>query len=96
MLKQVAVARDSLSKAELRLAEIILKQPEDVITMNMVDLKKAADVSDPTIVAFCQPSVSAVASQTSRPSKKRSPLGKTIETSITPKQIGNSPQKTPV
>jgi len=54
MLKQVAMARDSLSKADFRLAEIILKQPEDVITMSMADLKKAAGVSDPTIVRFCR------------------------------------------
>ncbi|MDQ0471340.1 MurR/RpiR family transcriptional regulator [Labrys wisconsinensis] len=54
MLKQVAKIRDSLSKAELRLAEAILKQPEAIITMSMVDLKKAADVSDPTILRFCR------------------------------------------
>ena len=54
MLKQVAMARDSLSKAELKLAEIVLKQPEDVITMSMADLKKVAGVSDPTIVRFCR------------------------------------------
>ncbi len=54
MLKQVAKARHSLTKAELRVAEIVLKQPEDVITMTMVDLKKIADVSDPTIVRFCR------------------------------------------
>lgn len=54
MLKEVAKIRDTLTKAELRLAEVILKQPETIITMSMVDLKKAADVSDPTILRFCR------------------------------------------
>lgn len=54
MLKQIAMARDQFSKTELRLAEIILQQPEDIITMSMADLKKVAEVSDPTIVRFCR------------------------------------------
>jgi RpiR family carbohydrate utilization transcriptional regulator len=54
MLKKIALERDSLSTAERRLAEAILAQPEAVITMSMADLKRAADVSDPTIVRFCR------------------------------------------
>ena len=54
MLAMVAQARASLSSAELRLAEVVLAQPEDVITMSMSDLKGFASVSDPTIVRFCR------------------------------------------
>ena len=54
MLTLVAQARDGLSNAEMRLAEIVLTRPEDVITMSMTDLKGFASVSDPTIVRFCR------------------------------------------
>ncbi len=54
MLTLVAQARDNLSNAEMRLAEIVLTRPEDVITMSMTDLKGFASVSDPTIVRFCR------------------------------------------
>jgi RpiR family transcriptional regulator, carbohydrate utilization regulator len=54
LLTAVAQARDGLSRAEARLAEVILAQPEAVITMNMVELKQLAEVSDPTIVRFCR------------------------------------------
>lgn len=54
MLSLVAQARDGLSKAELRLAEVVLSRPEDIITMSMTDLKRIAAVSDPTIMRFCR------------------------------------------
>jgi len=54
MLAMVAQARDGLSKKELRLAELVLTRPEDIITMSMADLKGLAEVSDPTIVRFCR------------------------------------------
>jgi RpiR family carbohydrate utilization transcriptional regulator len=54
MLTMVAQARGGLSNAELRVAEIVLTRPEDVITMSMTDLKGFASVSDPTIVRFCR------------------------------------------
>jgi RpiR family transcriptional regulator, carbohydrate utilization regulator len=54
MLSLVAQSRGSLSKAELRVAEIVISRPEDVITMSMTDLKSIAAVSDPTIIRFCR------------------------------------------
>ena len=48
----IARERPNLSRAELRVANFIIEHPETVITMTMVDLKKAANVSDPTIVRF--------------------------------------------
>ena len=52
LLKVIARERPNLSKAELRVAEFVIEHPESVITMTMVDLKQAANVSDPTIVRF--------------------------------------------
>lgn len=54
LLADVAGARATLSKSELRLAEVVLRRPEDVITMSMADLRATAAVSDPTIVRFCR------------------------------------------
>ncbi|MGI4746536.1 MAG: MurR/RpiR family transcriptional regulator [Janthinobacterium lividum] len=54
MLTAVAQARSGLSRAEMRLADVVLSQPEAVITMSMTDLKQMAAVSDPTIVRFCR------------------------------------------
>ncbi|MES1935408.1 MurR/RpiR family transcriptional regulator [Salinisphaera hydrothermalis] len=54
ILKSIAAQRESLGKAELRVAEYILKQPEQVITMTIVDLAKASEVSDPTIIRLCR------------------------------------------
>ena len=54
LLTAVAQARHGLSRAETRLADVVLSQPEAVITMSMTDLKQMAQVSDPTIVRFCR------------------------------------------
>ncbi len=54
LLTALAQARHGLSRAETRLADVVLRQPEAVITMSMTDLKQMAAVSDPTIVRFCR------------------------------------------
>lgn len=54
ILKNIARERESLCKAELRVADYILKQPERVITMTMADLAKGSEVSDPTIIRMCR------------------------------------------
>ena len=54
LLTAVAQARRGLSHAEARLADVVVAQPEAVITMSMVELKRLAEVSDPTIVRFCR------------------------------------------
>jgi RpiR family carbohydrate utilization transcriptional regulator len=38
----------------MRIADVVLSQPEAVISMSMTDLKQLAAVSDPTIVRFCR------------------------------------------
>ncbi len=54
LLTALAQARHGLSRAETRLADVVLRQPEAVITMSMTDLKQMAAVSDPTIMRFCR------------------------------------------
>lgn len=41
-----------LSKAERRIAEIVLKQPEDVVHMTTAELARQAQVSDPMVSRF--------------------------------------------
>ena len=54
LLAAMARARTGLSRAEARVAELVLRQPEGVITMSMTELRERAGVSDPTIVRFCR------------------------------------------
>ena len=54
MLAAIARARPGLGRAEMRLVEEVLRDPEDVITMSMGELRDRAGVSDPTIVRFCR------------------------------------------
>lgn len=54
LLTAIAQGRDQLSRTEARLADVVLAQPETVITMSMTELKEAAAVSDPTIMRFCR------------------------------------------
>lgn len=54
ILKNLAAQRENLGKAELRVAEYVLKQPGRVITMAIIDLAKASEVSDPTIIRLCR------------------------------------------
>ncbi|AZZ90205.1 SIS domain-containing protein [Hahella sp. KA22] len=46
--------RDSLRKSEQKVAECVLRNPNDVIHMRIVDLATEAGVSEPTIVRFCR------------------------------------------
>ncbi len=54
LLAAMARARPGLSRAETRVAELVLREPEGVITMSMTELRERAGVSDPTIVRFCR------------------------------------------
>lgn len=44
----------NMRKSERKVAEFVLRKPNDVIHMRIVDLASAADVSEPTVVRFCR------------------------------------------
>jgi len=54
ILNEIANARSSLRKSEVKVAEYVLSQPEQVMHMRIVDLAQEAQVSEPTIVRFCR------------------------------------------
>lgn len=54
ILKNIVRERESLSEAERRVADYVLKQPERVITMKMADFARDSEVSDPTIIRMCR------------------------------------------
>lgn len=54
ILKEIAAARSSLRKSEVKVADYVLAEPEQVMHMRIVDLAQEAQVSEPTIVRFCR------------------------------------------
>lgn len=52
-LEIVARARGSLRKSDLRVAEILLERPSEVVDMTLAALARAAEVSEPTVIRFC-------------------------------------------
>ncbi len=54
ILKEIASARSSLRKSEIKVADFVLSEPEQVMHMRIVDLAQEAQVSEPTIVRFCR------------------------------------------
>ncbi|WP_227519785.1 SIS domain-containing protein [Mangrovitalea sediminis] len=54
ILQVLRQSRDNLRKSEQKVAEYVLRQPEDVIHMRIVDLATESHVSEPTIVRFCR------------------------------------------
>ncbi len=54
ILKQLHKALPSLSKAETRIAKVILANPETIVNTTTADLARAAEVSDPMISRFCR------------------------------------------
>ncbi|WP_353293966.1 SIS domain-containing protein [Thalassolituus maritimus] len=54
ILKEIATARSSLRKSEVKVADFVLAEPEQVMHMRIVDLAQEAQVSEPTIVRFCR------------------------------------------
>jgi RpiR family carbohydrate utilization transcriptional regulator len=54
ILKEIASARSSLRKSEIKVADFVLAEPEQVMHMRIVDLAQEAQVSEPTIVRFCR------------------------------------------
>lgn len=54
ILGEISKARSSLRKSEVKVADFVLSQPEQVMHMRIVDLAQEAQVSEPTIVRFCR------------------------------------------
>lgn len=54
ILQLLRQQRDTLRKSEQKVAEYVLKHPDDVIHMRIVDLATESQVSEPTIVRFCR------------------------------------------
>jgi RpiR family carbohydrate utilization transcriptional regulator len=54
ILSQIKQTMPSLSKAEYRIAEAILADPEKMVNITTADLAKLSQVSDPMISRFCR------------------------------------------
>ncbi len=54
ILGQIRRACSELSPAELRVAEHVLAHPRAVLNQPIVDIAKAAQVSQPTVIRFCR------------------------------------------
>lgn len=54
VLTEIAAAIPNLRKSEVKVAEYVLKSPQQVMHMRIVDLAQEAQVSEPTIVRFCR------------------------------------------
>lgn len=54
ILQQLRDSRDTLRKSEQKVGDYVLRQPEEVIHMRIVDLATESQVSEPTIVRFCR------------------------------------------
>ncbi len=54
LLQRMHDARDTLSPAERRVADIALDRPEEVIYASLASVAKDAGVSEPTVVRFCR------------------------------------------
>lgn len=54
IIKAIESHLEELRKSERKVAELVLAQPSQVIHMRIVDLARAAEVSEPTVVRFCR------------------------------------------
>ena len=54
ILGQIQRVRASLSPAEQRVADLVLKQPRSALNDPIAQLAKAAEVSQPTVIRFCR------------------------------------------
>jgi glucokinase len=54
ILSQIRRARGALSPAELRVAEQVLAHPRTVLNLPIVEIARAAQVSQPTVIRFCR------------------------------------------
>jgi len=54
LLKRIVEMSNDMGAAEVRVADFVSGQPEQVMHMSMAALSKECDVSDPTIMRFCR------------------------------------------
>ncbi len=54
ILTQIRRARNALSPAELRVADQVLAHPRAVLSQPIVEIARAAQVSQPTVIRFCR------------------------------------------
>lgn len=54
ILGQIRRVRSELSPAELRVAEHVLAHPRAVVNDPIIEIARAADVSQPTVIRFCR------------------------------------------
>lgn len=53
MLARIMAVRDQLRPSERKLADCVLAQPGEVISLSMAEMAERAGVSEPTIARFC-------------------------------------------
>ncbi len=54
ILSQIKRSRSALSPAEMRVADQVLSHPRSVLNAPVVDIARAAGVSQPTVIRFCR------------------------------------------
>lgn len=53
LLETIVRMEDQLRKSDRRVAQVILGNPANVVSMTLAQLAKAAEVSEPTVIRFC-------------------------------------------
>lgn len=53
LLEEIVRHRDELRKSDRRVADVILDRPEEAVAMTLARLARASDVSEPTVIRFC-------------------------------------------
>ncbi len=54
LIRKLHLLRDSMRRAEQRVADIVLADPGKVISMRIIELANRAGVSEPTVIRFCR------------------------------------------
>lgn len=54
MLAQIKSVRESLTRSEQKVADLVLAQPEQVVSESIAALAERAAVSEPTVIRFCR------------------------------------------
>lgn len=54
ILQKISKARSSLSKSELKVADVVLADPNTTIRSSIASLARSAEVSEPTVNRFCR------------------------------------------
>ena len=54
MLAQIKSVRESLTRSEQKVADLVLAQPEQVVSESIAALAEHAAVSEPTVIRFCR------------------------------------------